>query len=112
MARAFVQAEKPRTPVLIAYGQSFPDFIAARCDEFGPPYLVDRGPAGECLDRGLPRRRGADAAALSDLAALDAGVLPNARIALHPAVRLLRFATPAASIWASYQDGAEPSVVG
>ena len=39
---------------------------------------------------------------------LDPEALPNAQIALHPAARLLRLATPAASIWASYQDGAEP----
>ena len=41
MARAFVEREKPRSPVLIAYGETFPDFIAARFPGLGPPYLVD-----------------------------------------------------------------------
>ena len=50
----------------------------------------------------------ASAAGLADLAVLDAEALPNGRIVLHPAVRLLHLSTPAASIWASYQDGAEP----
>ena len=30
--------------------------------------------------------------------------LPETRIAFHPAARLLRFATPAASVWASAQS--------
>ena len=29
MARAFVRARKPRSPVMIAYGEDFPDFVAA-----------------------------------------------------------------------------------
>src|SRR6516225_2891540 len=29
IARAFVRAEKPRSPVMIAYGEDFPEFIAA-----------------------------------------------------------------------------------
>ena len=28
MARAFVRAHKPRSPVMIAYGEEFPDFVA------------------------------------------------------------------------------------
>src|ERR1700733_12114302 len=29
MARAFVRAHKPRSPVMIAYGAEFPEFVAA-----------------------------------------------------------------------------------
>ena len=42
-------------------------------------------------------------------AALDADCLPNTRIAFHPAARLLRFATPAASVWASAQSSDDPA---
>jgi len=35
--------------------------------------------------------------------------LPGARVAFHPAARLLRFPTPAASIWASVQGCAGPA---
>ena len=107
IARAFVRAQKPRTPVLIDYGQAFPDFIAARCEEFGPPHLVDLARLENAWVEAYHAEE-APAATLSDLAALDAGALPNARIALHPAARLLRFATPAASFWASCQDDAKP----
>ena len=47
----------------------------------------------------------APAAAVAELAALSPHSVPGARIAFHPAARLLRFVTPAASIWAAAQDG-------
>jgi hypothetical protein len=40
-------------------------------------------------------------ATVGELAALSPDCLPGTRIAFHPAARLLRFATPAASIWAA-----------
>ena len=49
----------------------------------------------------------ATAATIGELAALNPDCLPNTRIAFHPATRLLRFATPAPSVWASCQSGAE-----
>ena len=56
MARAFVRAHKPRSPVMIAYGGEFPEFMA--------DYLADgSGPedAQEC-EPSLARRPKADAA--------------------------------------------------
>ena len=41
---------------------------------------------------------------VGELAALSPDCLAGTRIAFHPAARLLRFATPAASIWASAQN--------
>ena len=107
MARAFVEREKPHSPVLIAYGETFPDFIASRFSEFGPPCLVDVARLENAWVEAYHAEE-APTVVLADLADLDPEALPNARIALHPAVRLLRLATPAASIWASYQVGAEP----
>jgi len=42
-------------------------------------------------------------ASVTELAALSPDCLPDTRIAFHPAARLMRFATPAASVWASAQ---------
>jgi hypothetical protein len=53
----------------------------------------------------------AGVASVGDLAALNPDCLPNARIAFHPAARLLRFATPAASIWASAQNSDHPAAL-
>jgi hypothetical protein len=50
----------------------------------------------------------AGVAAVGELAALSPDLLPDTRIALHPAARLLRFATPAASVWASAQNSERP----
>ena len=192
MARAFVHGHKPRSPVMIAYGEEFPEFVAdylARAPErygrvsspqspsdgrasFGrPPAGEDQGggsrgpmrqesggasdnpvgpsdppPTGRSEERPsvgrampAPTRGGgcangidsagiqyptacladvarlenawveayhaedASVATVGELAALSPDCLPGTRIAFHPAARLLRFATPAATIWASAQ---------
>jgi Putative DNA-binding domain len=46
----------------------------------------------------------ASVATVVELAPLNPDSLPGTRIAFHPAARLLRFATPAASVWASAQN--------
>jgi hypothetical protein len=149
MARAFVRAHRPRSPVMIAYGGEFPEFVAdylARGDA-GPAFernrhreersdaAIQSRPRPSSLDRFAYARddgRGSTqihraAASLADVARLenawveayhgeDASVatvgelgslspdcLPGTRIAFHPAARLLRFATPAATVWASAQ---------
>ena len=43
----------------------------------------------------------ASVATVDELAALSPDFCPDTRIVFHPAARLLRFATPAASVWAS-----------
>jgi Putative DNA-binding domain len=166
MARAFVHGHKPRSPVMIAYGGEFPEFVAnylARGPESygrvssplvgeeqggGSRHLIGLGGSGASDNllgqrdpppRPAPTRGGRCAsvvdsaelhyahACLPDVARLenawveayhaeDAGVatvgelgslspdcLPGTRIAFHPAARLLRFATPAATVWASAQ---------
>jgi hypothetical protein len=179
MARAFVRAHRPRSPVMIAYGGEFPEFAAdyLAAAEAGPslrqtaleitdaslrrvsfplvgeergggPRSPMRQGSGHASDNLLGQRDppplpaptrgggcangddfiGAQLACLVDVARLenawveayhseDASVatvgelgslspecLPGTRIAFHPAARLLRFATPAASIWAAAQN--------
>jgi hypothetical protein len=186
MARAFVCAHRPRSPVMIAYGGEFPEFVAEylAAVEAGPT-VRDTNPettqgtlrrvssplAGEDQGGGshspsrqrssggsnnllgqrdppplpAPTRGGGcatvidfaqlqpAAAALVDVARLenawveayhseDASVatvgelatlspicLPGTRIVFHPATRLMRFATPAASLWASAQSSDGPA---
>jgi hypothetical protein len=161
MARAFVQSHRPRSPVMIAYGEGFPEFISdylagaeaglekargavgwdrhreersdvaiqSRCpgpsplDRFAYARDDDRGSASlhhalACL-ADIARLENAwveayhaedaTAASLDELAALSPDCLPGARIAFHPAARLLRFSTPAASVWASAQTCGAPA---
>ncbi|HEY5207458.1 MAG TPA: DNA-binding domain-containing protein [Roseiarcus sp.] len=154
LARTFVRAHRPRSPVMIAYGAEFPEFVAeylARTgagpsledDAFGrnreersdaaiqshrpDPSSLDRFAYARDDDRGLAQLHHAVAAlpevarlenawveayhaedatvaTVGELAALGPDCLPATRIAFHPAARLLRFATPAATIWASAQN--------
>jgi hypothetical protein len=186
MARAFVRAHKPRSPVMIAYGGEFPEFMAdylaaletpqrvsvleitdgslprvpsplveeeqgggsrspirqARSDApdsllgpRAPPPLPAPTRAGGCanaVSRAESRETAAifvdvarlenawvqayhsedaTAASVTNLAALNPDRLPGTRIAFHPATRLLRFATPAASVWASAQTSDHPAAL-
>jgi hypothetical protein len=51
----------------------------------------------------------ASVATVGELAALSPDCLPGTRIAFHPATRLIHFATPAASLWASAQCSSGPA---
>ena len=191
MARAFVRAHRPRTPVMIAYGGEFPEFMAEYLAEaelrptafefmegsshrVSSPLGEDQGggsrspkrqgsggapdnllgqrdppPLGRSeerssIGRAVPaptRGRGcandigsaqqaldclpdvarlenawveayhsedASVATVDELAALGPDCLPDTRVAFHPAARLMRFATPAASVWASAQSATRP----
>jgi hypothetical protein len=171
MARAFAHARRPRSPVMIAYGGEFPEFVAeylaAARDELGLEQIAfTRGPrcrvssplVGEEQGGGSrrPNRQGssvavdnlpgprdppplpaptrgvgcanvvvdvarlenawveayhaedASVATVAELAILNPDSLPGARLIFHPAARVLRFATPAASAWASAQNSDHP----
>jgi hypothetical protein len=107
LARAFAYARMPRSPVMIAYGGDFPEFLATA--ELGRPYLVDVARLENAWVEAYHAEEG-QAATIDDLAKLSPAELAGARVAFHPAARLLRFATPAASIWAARQGDAEPAV--
>ena len=108
LALAFVRACKPRSPVIIAYGDEFPDFLAEQDVVQDLPFLAD---LARLENAWVDAYHAADAAAatLADLGAFAPEELARGRAALHPAARLLRFATPAASIWAAHQEGQEPA---
>ena len=106
MARAYVHARKPRSPVMIAYGDDFPEFLAA-CDGVDA-CLADVARLENAWVEAY-HAEDARAATVGELAALKPDRLPGTRIVLHPAARLLRFQTPAASLWAAAQsEGARP----
>jgi hypothetical protein len=138
VARAFVRTHRPRSPVMIAYGAEFPEFVAE--------YLAaaEAGPSHDAFGRNRHREERSDAAirrtvgrsttptlpdiarlengwveayhsedasvaTVRELAALAPDCLPDTRISFHPAARLMRFATPAATVWASAQSSDGPA---
>jgi Putative DNA-binding domain len=112
VARAFMRAHKPRSPIMIAYGEDFPEFAAAylAAAEAGPD-LAGLPDVARLENAWVEAYHAEDAsvATVSELAALSPDCLPGTRIAFHPAARLTRFATPAASVWASAQGSGGPA---
>ena len=107
MAQAFVARNKPSSPVLILYGAEFPAFV----ETFEPAREIAYLPDVARLENAwVESYHSADAMPLelSDIAAIDPERLGEVRFEFHPAVRLLHFAHPAASIWAAHQGAGEP----
>lgn len=109
MAREFVLASPPRSPVLLSYGEAFPDFV----ESFGPaadlPYLADV--ARLEIARGQAHHA-ADAPPLTTeaLAALDPQ-RRGVRVEIHPAVRLIRSAHPMVTLWAMNSGERKPAEI-
>jgi hypothetical protein len=99
MARAFVMQRPPRTPLLAAYGDELPAFIAAFAPARELPYLVDVARLEAARTRAY---HAADAVPLDAgaFAALDADAVGGLRIELHPAAEIVRSPHPIVTIWA------------
>ena len=108
LAGAYVAAHKPQSPVLIRYGEDFPAFVL----DFPPardlPYLPDVA-ALENAWVGVYHAAEAEATALAELAEVAPERLESLRFVFHPATRLLRFASPAASLWSAHQGTDAPT---
>lgn len=103
MARLFVQAQPPRSPVLALYGEGFADFIEAFPPAAGLPYLAD---VARLEMRRVQAWHAADAAPLTEqeLARLLAdAALPAARFGLQPSLAVLRSRHAVVSLWAAHQ---------
>jgi hypothetical protein len=112
MAREFVRANPPRSPVLTFYGQEFPAFIAAFPPAFALPYLPD-----------LARLELAYVSAFfaADAAPLDAAALaailqqPDQLVGLvlhlHPSLSVLSSPFAVVSLWAAHQGDFDISEV-
>ena len=108
LLRAFIAAHKPADAVLIRYGAGFPAFLQA----FPPARDLGFLPDVAALENAwVEAYHAAEAApvALSALGEIAPERLETVRFVLHPAVRLLRFATPAASLWAAHQVEGAPA---
>lgn len=98
MARVFVAATPPSSPVLLDYGAEFPNFIASFPPTESLPYLADVARLERATIEAYHER---DAAPLtpSGLADVRPDQAPMLRFRFHPTVRLLRSPFPAFTIW-------------
>ncbi len=110
LARAYLDAEPPRSPLLFRYGGGFGDFL----ERFPPaarlPYLGD---VARLEWLWLQAYHAADAPplAIEALAALPEDALAEAPIGLHPSLGLLASRFPVAALWAASTDRAAPEAV-
>jgi hypothetical protein len=107
MAREFARRHPPRDPVLWHYGTQLPDFIAGFAPAASLPYLADIARVEIAWSEAwsAPEAEGLTAAALHGM---DPERLLVCRVTLHPAMRLLRSAHPAGSLWSAHQGDDEP----
>lgn len=103
MARAYVLAQPPHSPVLLHYGDSMPDFIAAFAPAAELPYLADVARL-EAMRNRAHHAADADNLPPAMLARLDPASLQHMHVSLHPSCALLRSEHPAATIWAMNSD--------
>jgi len=98
-ARVFARANPPRSPVMMIYGDEFPDFLEAFEPAAEIPYLADVARIEAARTRAY---HAADAMPLkaSDLAGVEAANLAELRFELHPSLEIVASAFPVATIWA------------
>lgn len=99
MAGVFVTEQPPRSPLLAAYGDSFPAFVATFEPARELPYLADVARLEAARTRAY---HAADATPVGadQFAALDGEVAGDLRIAMHPSSEIVRSAFPIVTIWA------------
>jgi hypothetical protein len=98
MARAYVLAEPPRSPVLMDYGEGFADFIAAFEPAASLPYLADVARIERAWREAY---HAAEAVALgpTDFAGIGEEDLSRLTFTLHPSLRILHSDYPALKVW-------------
>jgi hypothetical protein len=110
MARAFADANRPRSAVLIGYGDDFPDFIRDFAPADGVPYLADVA-ALESLWWRAYHAGEAGTIRAEALSGLPEERWPDLRFRLHPSAGLMRSSHAAASIWRAHHGGPPMSAI-
>ncbi|MDR4307042.1 putative DNA-binding domain-containing protein [Chelatococcus sambhunathii] len=105
LARAYVSQHAPRSPLMMTYGDDFPDFAARAPGLADVPYLADVARLEAARTRAY-HAADADPLPASAFAAPD-GALDDVRLTLHPSVEVVRSAHPLVTIWAMNSGEAE-----
>jgi hypothetical protein len=104
IASAYVTRHPPRSPVLLAYGEGFPQFLRNAAEGAAGDYLADVAELESARVRAYHAR---DAAPLGRdvLAKLDPNEFAASRLMLHPSITLIKSSVPVVGIWESQQPG-------
>ena len=98
IAQLYVAAEPPRSPVMLEYGENFPQFLRSVGHSISADYLADVAELESARTRAY---HAADANPVSRdvFCKLAPDEISNLRLALHPSVHLLMSRFPVVSIW-------------
>jgi len=98
IAHLYIAAEPPRSPILLKYGESFPQFLRGIGRSTSADYLADVAELEAARTRAY---HSADATPISrdSFGTLPPEQLPDLRFTLHPSVQLLKSRFPVVSIW-------------
>jgi hypothetical protein len=106
LARAFLRVDRPKTALLLGWGDGLADFVAAHEDLAAWPYLAD---VARLEIAWAEAHHAADAEPIGRSALVDLGprAVAGARLRRHPSLRLLASPHPVASLWFAHRDGGE-----
>lgn len=110
MARVYVALEPPRSPIMLDYGNTFPDFIQTFEPAKSVPYLPDVAR----LERAWAESYHAAEMPPADpvqLSTIDLQSLSEIRLRLHPSVRVVRSAFPIVHLWLMNIDCGVPTAI-
>ena len=98
-ARRFIAEEPPRSPIMVFYGEAFPNFLVNFEPARSVPYLADVAKLEAARTRAY---HAADAKPLTGhaLAAADPDVLAAMRFTLHPSLEIVPSSYPVVTIYA------------
>jgi len=102
MARSYADCHRPKSPLMMYYGDDFPDFIGGFAPVKDVPYLADVARLEVAWSEAYHAR---DDHSLKPQAVTGASpdALLRTRLTLHSSVRMQRSAYPIAAIWAAHQ---------
>jgi hypothetical protein len=102
-AHRYVMTKPPNSPVLLEYGDDFPQYLRGIGQSASSDYLADVAELEAARTRAY---HAADATPLSrdTLAALSPDGLADIRVRLHPSVTLIKSRFPVVSIWETNQQ--------
>lgn len=109
VARLYITAEPPRSPVMFEYGGSFPRFLRSVGQGTASDYLAD---VAELEAARTLAYHAVDAAPLprDAFAAVAPEDLPELRLTLHPSAVLLKSRFPVVSTWEANRSGNDNSL--
>ncbi|MGH6924733.1 MAG: HvfC/BufC family peptide modification chaperone [Propylenella sp.] len=110
MARMYVRATPPASPLLFGYGRDYPAFIDRFEHTRDLPWLGD---VARIERAWLDAYHAADSAVLAPqaLSAIDQGTLGEARFVSHPATRIVRSRYPAVTIFTANRKDAPVGLI-